>query len=130
MFVLYVNSSCSIFKTLASSCCPSGLGGGGGGGGGGGELRLGPNFVPSNYLPIFMGAHSAYSPWLFRRTINCDCGVSQRLSPVRVHGPMPMSSLCIFYLDPEAINSAQWTETGLKLYLEVDNWLFSKPCTS
>ena len=38
------------------------------GGGGGGE-ETGPELLPNNCQPIFMGDQPAYSPWLSSRTI-------------------------------------------------------------
>ena len=49
--------------------------------------------------------------------------VSQKLSPVRVHGPMPKLTQYAF-LDPRSNKLSTVNANCTKNYPEVDNWLF------
>ena len=69
-----------------------------------------------------MGAQLAYLPCLSSRT-HYDYGVSQKLSPVRVHGPMPKLTLYAF-LDPRSNKLSTVNANWTKNYPEVDNRLF------
>ena len=83
-----------------------------------GEGGIGPELC-NKYLYL--------SSWELNQLViqydHCDCGVSQKLSPVRMHGPMPQLTLHVF-LDPRSNKlstvKANWTNN----YPEVDNWLF------